>query len=100
MLTLHAVDSGITGGSLATNISSISQTLAGSNSTDPCDMCFIKNLRLQAGSPYYDGPALRESSIYESKTSSCSVTGYPLATTTLGWLTTSVVSHPSAAACY
>lgn len=93
------VDSGITGGSLATNISSISQTLAGSNSTDPCDMCFIKNLRLQAGSPYYDGPALRESSIYESKTSSCSVTGYPLATTTLGWLTTSAPSTPTPTSC-
>ncbi|OBT78531.1 hypothetical protein VF21_01031 [Pseudogymnoascus sp. 05NY08] len=45
---------------------------------NPCDLCFIKNLRMQAGSPYYDGPALADSSVYESKTSSCSITGMPL----------------------
>ena len=58
----------------------------GTNVTDPCDMCFIKGLQLQAGSPYYDGPALASQSIYQSKTSSCKVTGYPL-TSTLGFYT-------------
>jgi len=54
-------------------------------SSGPCDMCFIKNLQKQAGSPYYYGPQLRSSSIYQSKTSSCRVTGYPLTTSTLPW---------------
>ncbi|KAI1522760.1 LysM domain containing protein [Pyrenophora tritici-repentis] len=44
----------------------------------PCDLCFIKNLQKQAGSPYYYGPHLRSSSVYQSKTSSCGVAGYPL----------------------
>jgi len=35
-------------------------------------------LRFQAGSAYYNGPQLRASSLYESKTSSCEITGYPL----------------------
>ncbi|KAF8457864.1 LysM domain-containing protein [Kalaharituber pfeilii] len=55
------------------------------NTTDPCDLCFIKHLRILAGSPYYDGPFLAE--IYESKTSGCSVVGYPLTTTTLSFYT-------------
>ncbi|KAF2126083.1 carbohydrate-binding module family 50 protein [Dothidotthia symphoricarpi CBS 119687] len=51
----------------------------------PCDLCFIKNLQKQAGSPYYYGPQLQSSSIYQSKTSSCGVAGYPLTTSTLPW---------------
>ncbi|CAO2650794.1 Nn.00g020860.m01.CDS01 [Neocucurbitaria sp. VM-36] len=54
-------------------------------SSGPCDLCFIKNLQKQAGSPYYHGPQLRSSSIYESKTSSCGVAGYPLTTSNLPW---------------
>ncbi|KAI3331384.1 hypothetical protein F4824DRAFT_294880 [Ustulina deusta] len=46
--------------------------------TDACDLCLIKNLKFQAESPYYDGPDLWSSSIYESKTSSCQVTGMDL----------------------
>ncbi|KAL8857174.1 MAG: hypothetical protein Q9178_006229 [Gyalolechia marmorata] len=55
------------------------------NPTDPCDLCFVKSLQFRAGSPYYDGPALVEQSIYQSKTSSCRVTGYPLTTTALNF---------------
>lgn len=51
---------------------------SGDNLPDDCDLCFIKNLRMQASSPYYDGPLLVERSIYESKTSSCAISGYPL----------------------
>lgn len=50
--------------------------------TDPCDLCLVKNLQYQAGSPYYDGPDILSSSLYESKTSSCGITGLPLTTTT------------------
>ncbi|KAF8457847.1 hypothetical protein BDZ91DRAFT_785929 [Kalaharituber pfeilii] len=56
----------------------------GANTTAPidtCDLCFIKSMRIQAGSPYYNGPRLLSQSQYQSKTSSCSVTGYPLTTT-------------------
>jgi hypothetical protein len=48
-----------------------------------CDLCFIKHLQFVAGSPFYDGPLLASMSIYEAKTSSCSVSGYPLTTSTL-----------------
>ncbi|OBT95526.2 hypothetical protein VE01_05175 [Pseudogymnoascus verrucosus] len=67
---------------------------------NPCDLCFIKNLRLQAGSPYYDGPALADSSVYESKTSSCSITGMPLTTTDLLWYTvTTTTTAPPTSTC-
>ncbi|KAI4644398.1 hypothetical protein J4E93_006299 [Alternaria ventricosa] len=56
---------------------------SGVQASGPCDLCFIKNLQKQAGSPYYDGPQIRESSLYESKTSSCGVTGYPLSISSL-----------------
>ncbi|KAK5654042.1 hypothetical protein OQA88_7720 [Cercophora sp. LCS_1] len=49
--------------------------------TDPCDICLIKNLRFQAESPYSLGPDLRSASAYESRTSSCAITGAPLTTT-------------------
>lgn len=58
-----------------------------SNDTDPCDMCFIKSLKFQAESPYFDGPLLQEQSIYQSKTSSCRVTGYALTTSGLPYST-------------
>ncbi|KAI0814080.1 hypothetical protein GGR55DRAFT_687075 [Xylaria sp. FL0064] len=51
--------------------------------TQECDLCFIKSLRLQAESQYYNGPIIRQSSIYESKTSSCSIRGMPFTTTAL-----------------
>ncbi|CAN9364447.1 unnamed protein product [Alternaria sp. RS040] len=56
---------------------------SGVQASGPCDLCFIKNLQKQAGSPYYDGPQIRENSLYESKTSSCGVTGYPLSISSL-----------------
>ncbi|CAN9387616.1 unnamed protein product [Alternaria alternata] len=56
---------------------------SGVQASGPCDLCFIKNLQKQAGSPYYDEPQIRESSLYESKTSSCGVTGYPLSISSL-----------------
>ncbi|KAH8901682.1 hypothetical protein GQ53DRAFT_851663 [Thozetella sp. PMI_491] len=46
--------------------------------TDPCDLCLVVNLQFQAESPYYDGPDLWSSSIYQSKTSSCGITGMGL----------------------
>lgn len=76
MLGGDAVTGGSIGGTNATG---------SANPADPCDMCFIKNLRFQAGSPYYDGPRLIANSVYQSKTSSCSVTGYPLTTSTLNF---------------
>lgn len=65
---------------------------SGVEPSGPCDLCFIKNLQKQAGSPYYDGPQIRESSIYESKTSSCSVTDYPLTISTLPFSQPPVIS--------
>jgi LysM repeat protein len=50
---------------------------------DPCDMCFVKKLRIEAGSPYYDGWKLAKESVYESKTASCKVTGMPLVMSTI-----------------
>ena len=53
------------------------------DASDSCDLCFIKILQFQASSPYFSGSELQERSIYQSKTSSCGVTGYPLATSTI-----------------
>ena len=50
-----------------------------------CDLCAIEVLQFAAGSPYYDGPELQSRSIYESYTSSCSVSNLPLFTSTLGF---------------
>lgn len=47
---------------------------------DPCDNCIIKQLQFQAGSPIEGGFSLQ--SRYSSLTSSCSKTGFPLATST------------------
>lgn len=65
--------------------SPISFTDIVANGTDisPCDMCFVKGLRIQASVPYYDGPAIISQSIYESKTSSCSISGMPRTTSSL-----------------
>lgn len=71
----------MTGGSVGTGGN------ATGNITNPCDLCFIKNLQFQASSPYYNGPLLADQSIYESKTSSCKVTGMPLKTTDLTFYT-------------
>lgn len=51
--------------------------------SDPCDDCLVRNLRFLAGSPYYMGPDMQESSEYQSRTSSCGIAGSPLTTTTL-----------------
>ncbi|KAL8709699.1 MAG: hypothetical protein Q9220_005639 [cf. Caloplaca sp. 1 TL-2023] len=81
-----ALDAGsgdpVTGGSIGSDNST-----ASANPPNACDLCFIKNLQFRAGSPYYDGPELLESSIYQSKTSSCGVTGYPLQTSVLSYAT-------------
>ncbi|TFK66093.1 hypothetical protein BDN72DRAFT_889204 [Pluteus cervinus] len=68
---------------------------AGNSTVSACDLCLIKNLQYQAASPYYDGPFLEP--IYESKTSSCKVTGYPLTTTDLDFFTptSTVASTPT-----
>ncbi|KAI0109000.1 hypothetical protein GGR51DRAFT_513994 [Nemania sp. FL0031] len=55
----------------------------GTDAADECDLCFVKSLRLQAGAPYYNGPVISQSSLYESKTSSCSIKDMPLTTTAL-----------------
>lgn len=73
-----------------TIVSPVGWDSSAENSTEssgPCDLCFIKSLQMQAASPYYDGPEIRSQSIYQSKTSSCRVTGYPLTTSTLGFST-------------
>ncbi|EKG15791.1 Peptidoglycan-binding Lysin subgroup [Macrophomina phaseolina MS6] len=66
-----------------------------SDTTQPseCDACFVKSLKLEAGSPYFDGPVIASLSLYESMTSSCSVTGQPLTTTTLGFYTQCIKSQ-------
>ncbi|RMZ82760.1 hypothetical protein DV738_g1688, partial [Chaetothyriales sp. CBS 135597] len=56
---------------------------------ESCDLCIVERLRLQAGSPYFDGPAVASMSVYESLTSSCSITGRPISTTTIDYFTAS-----------
>lgn len=51
--------------------------------SDPCDGCLVDSLRFQAGSPYYLGLELQNVSAYESRTSSCGISGAPLTTTPL-----------------
>ena len=57
------------------------------NATTACDLCSVKMLQFAAGSPYYDGPVLQSKSVYESYTSSCSISNLPLSTSTLGFTT-------------
>ncbi|KAI0202237.1 hypothetical protein F4808DRAFT_468789 [Astrocystis sublimbata] len=60
------------------------------NITDSCDLCLVKNLQFQAGSPYYDGPKLWSESVYQSKTSSCGIKGMDITPTALTvWTPTS-----------
>ncbi|KAF8252101.1 LysM domain-containing protein [Wilcoxina mikolae CBS 423.85] len=75
--------------------------VTGGNMTDTtqCDLCFIKNLRYQAASPYYNGPRLANDSVYESMTSSCNVTGYPLTTTNLDFSMPTDSPTPTPTAC-
>ncbi|CAI4218948.1 unnamed protein product [Parascedosporium putredinis] len=47
----------------------------GQNVTSNCDQCIVSLLRFRASSPYYGGPVLRSSSVYESRTSSCKIAG-------------------------
>lgn len=49
-----------------------------------CDDCVIKEYQFQAGSPINAGFALRNN--YSSLTSSCSKTGFPLATSLLPFM--------------
>lgn len=57
--------------------------VANGTQADPCDMCFILSLRIQASVPFYDGPAILSQSLYQSKTSSCKVEGMPMTTSSL-----------------
>ncbi|KAL3423876.1 LysM domain-containing protein [Phlyctema vagabunda] len=66
--------------------------------TDPCDICLVKSLQFQAGSPYYNGLDLQESSIYQSKTSSCGIANAPLTTTALS-IVTPTSNVPSVPTC-
>lgn len=79
-LTICIGNDPVTGGSVGSG--NATGTIA-----NPCDLCFIKNLQFQAASPYYNGPLLADQSVYESKTSSCGVTGMPLTTTDLTFYT-------------
>jgi hypothetical protein len=54
---------------------------------DPCDLCFVKSLQYEAAGPYDDGPYLQEESIYQSMTSSCSITNLPPSTWALPYAT-------------
>ncbi|KAJ8123756.1 hypothetical protein ONZ43_g361 [Nemania bipapillata] len=40
----------------------LSTVANGTDAVDECDLCFVKSLRLQAGSPYYNGPVISQSS--------------------------------------
>lgn len=42
---------------------------------------------MRAGSPYFDGPVVASESLYESMTSSCSISGRPVTTTTIDYST-------------
>ncbi|RMD40219.1 hypothetical protein DV735_g4913, partial [Chaetothyriales sp. CBS 134920] len=64
---------------------------------ESCDICLVERLRLRAGSPYFDGPAVASMSVYESLTSSCSITGRPIATTTIDYFT--ATPTPTASIC-
>lgn len=59
----------------------------GIEAASSCDLCYVKRLRQEAGSPYYEGPRISSLSMYESLTSSCGVTDMPMTTSTLGFST-------------
>jgi len=54
--------------------------LTASNATGSaqCNQCVLLKLQAEAQSPYDDGPLVYSESLYQSYTSSCSFTGYPL----------------------
>ncbi|KAL8350544.1 hypothetical protein RB598_005716 [Gaeumannomyces tritici] len=60
---------------------------SGADIPSSCDLCFVKRLRMEAGSPYYEGPRLSSMSLYQSLTSSCGVADMPLTTSTLDFPT-------------
>ncbi|OTB02454.1 carbohydrate-binding module family 50 protein [Hypoxylon sp. CI-4A] len=64
---------------------------------DDYDICIVERLRLLAGSPYSDGPIVASESLYESMTSSCSITGRPITKTTLDYFT--ATPTPTASTC-
>ncbi|KAK4186732.1 hypothetical protein QBC35DRAFT_452972 [Podospora australis] len=66
---------------------------------NPCDMCFVKSLRIQASVPYFDGPALANALVYENKTSSCSIQNMPRTTSTLGITLKDGMPAPTPAPC-
>ncbi|RMZ83680.1 hypothetical protein DV738_g1034, partial [Chaetothyriales sp. CBS 135597] len=69
------------------------------DTSDPCDLCLVKNLQFQAESPYYDGLRLQSQSIYESKTASCGVSNMPLTTKTASLITTTLTVPSSTPTC-
>ncbi|KAJ2991553.1 hypothetical protein NUW58_g2476 [Xylaria curta] len=61
-----------------------------------CDLCFVKRLGLEAGSPYFGRPRLSSMGLYQSLTSSCGVSNMPLSTSTIEIPTlTSPTSNPT-----
>ncbi|KAK7732720.1 hypothetical protein SLS63_004975 [Diaporthe eres] len=64
---------------------------------DDCDICIAERLRHQAGSPYFDGPAVASESLYESMTSSCGISGRPVVTSTIDYFTSTPT--PTVAIC-
>ncbi|KAI8630383.1 hypothetical protein F5Y19DRAFT_474775 [Xylariaceae sp. FL1651] len=66
---------------------------SGNQTISNCDTCIVKQLQLQAGSPFDGGDNLAAD--YSSLTSSCSITGMPVTTTTLASSTMSITDAPS-----
>ncbi|KAI1290485.1 hypothetical protein F5Y03DRAFT_401258 [Xylaria venustula] len=58
----------------------------------PCDGCFVKQLQLQAGSPFGGGSEL--AAAYSSLTSSCGVAGMPIKTTAISSSMVSPTPNP------
>ncbi|KAI2643597.1 carbohydrate-binding module family 50 protein [Xylaria nigripes] len=69
----------------------------GQDKPDNCDLCLAERLRLRAGSPYFDGPIVASESLYESMTSSCTITGRPISKTTVDYFTSTPT--PTASTC-
>ncbi|KAI1172268.1 hypothetical protein F4777DRAFT_601740 [Nemania sp. FL0916] len=78
-------------------VDDVSGDLARTDDCDECDACLVARLRLQAGSPYFDGPIVAEESLYQSITSSCGIVGKPATTTTLDYFTAN--PQPTAICC-
>lgn len=54
-----------------------------STTTVVCDDCYLRTLYNEALFEYGDGPLVRSESLFQSYTSQCSYTGYPLPSTTI-----------------